>query len=34
MRALALIAQHGNAPTLANRDVPQWAPIREEFLVP
>jgi hypothetical protein len=24
MRALAAIAQHANAPTLANRDVPQW----------
>ena len=24
MRALAAIAQHANAPTLADRDVPQW----------
>jgi hypothetical protein len=24
MRALAVIAQHANAPTLADRDVPQW----------
>ena len=24
MRALAVVAQHGNTPTLANRDVPQW----------